>query len=842
MANEEKTPFKVVGVYDTETTNIQDESGWKAFPCLFIYNDLSGIDLREYVAGVSDTVYFYRYANDFLNKIAEVINTAAGAYVPIICAYNLMFDLQPIQFLLAQNYKCACCAQSSTHCYTFDLLDEYKNILLRFWDCYYLEMRGLRAMGQTAGLPKAVGDWDYTLIRTPETPLTENEKFYATRDVQVIPAYLRFLLESNFWLKPEMLGNVVLTKTSIVRQMAKNELGNIRFKFKNGKTGNLFNSFRFVCNQNSAQDFDQYALRKACFRGGFTFTSAKYAHTLQTNVCSLDVTSMHHLFINGVLTPQYFKKASPEFLTKLAQGILNRSRDYVLEYYYKPFHDAIHVVVKFENLQLKKGSAFEKFEIGLIPQAKFHQSVQRGNDENTRNIVAENDTRAGGYVDLACDAVFTYSKLMKAATCIMFVSEIELYALSRVYEWSDFEVLAGEYTAQFFRPCDYVSLQSNVLFEQKSAAKEINKYYVEGEPYTREIDKSVPGTISENLKAGTCSKQFVECWYNATIKGAFNGIYGTQAMNELRPSYKVESNGELEIDQETRVTPENFDDLKPQNSKVHYTYGMRIVGGSRLHLVLAIELLFEKLGDKIKILGGDTDSIKASVSRDIQDAQLLEALAPLHAAATNAINYVQYRIRTTYPNKASDLTNIGCFEIEKTNKRTGETRYPLHVECWNKARVSWDGVRSHVTCAGLSRPENSFTIEDFINSFVNAGFDFGEIVKICIGYNVVVDNSICHALERTQPETSAVFESDVCDYLGDVAHVVTFASCALYDAPRVLGDTFKIANAYNVNYQEANGRSMIIRPRCLKLSEESCIIEDTRTGEIIAQCKRIDRI
>ena len=69
-------------------------------------------------------------------------------------------------------------------------------------------------MGRTCGLAKALGDWDYNLTRTPETPLTADEMHYAARDVQVIPAYLRYLIEANEWLEPDMLASTVLTKTS----------------------------------------------------------------------------------------------------------------------------------------------------------------------------------------------------------------------------------------------------------------------------------------------------------------------------------------------------------------------------------------------------------------------------------------------------------------------------------------------------------------------------------------------------------------------------------------------------------------------------------------------------
>ena len=222
--------FTIAAIYDTETTNMYAGVDSRAFPCLFIVNDIRGVDISDYETGRDDNVKFFRYENEMLDYISSLIVWGSETNrVPIIAAYNLMFDLQPLMEKIAGSYKVKVTAQSSTHVYVLDLVDDEDKILLRFWDTWYLEMRGLSAMGETCGLPKAVGDWDYSLIRTPETYLTKEEMFYAGRDTQVIPAYLKYLLHSNDWLKQSDFGITVLTKTSLVRQMAKHKIGNIRY-------------------------------------------------------------------------------------------------------------------------------------------------------------------------------------------------------------------------------------------------------------------------------------------------------------------------------------------------------------------------------------------------------------------------------------------------------------------------------------------------------------------------------------------------------------------------------------------------------------------------------------
>lgn len=261
-------PFKIAGIYDTETTTLQDGARSVAFPCLYICNDVRDIDISSYEVDTCDDIRYYRYAGDVLEWLGDLMQWGYSAgVVPVVCAYNLMFDLQPLMHDLARDYEIAVNAQSSTHVYTLDLCYE-GDICLRLWDTYYLEMGGLAAMGRTCGLAKALGDWDYNLIRTPETPLTADELHYAARDVQVIPAYLRWLIEANEWLDADMLGCTVLTKTSLVRQMAQRTIGRESVTFSNGHRHSLFDAFKMTCIREWAPNFYLYALRKACFRGG----------------------------------------------------------------------------------------------------------------------------------------------------------------------------------------------------------------------------------------------------------------------------------------------------------------------------------------------------------------------------------------------------------------------------------------------------------------------------------------------------------------------------------------------------------------------------------------------
>lgn len=799
--------YQIACFYDTETTTIGEGSNVRAFPYLFIFNDVRDCGIVDYKAG-NGIISFPRTEDAALAYILQMVDWGLeNGVIPIIAAYNLMFDLQPLMHSLRSLFNFEVCAQTSTSVYTLDLLDvESSEKVLRFWDAFYLEMNGLAAMGKTAGLPKMVGDLDYSLVRTPETPLTETERGYAARDVEVIPAYLAYLLRANDWMQVDDLGVSVLTKTSVVRQMAKRKLGCLNVTDAKGKKHELFRLFQAVCNRNFPKDFEHYALRKACFRGGFTFTAARFAHKSMRNVCSLDETSAHHAFINGKMVPVDFRD-DPE-----GKNIKNICDQILLidplKNYGKPFTGAFHAQIGFKNLRLKKGSVFEAYEIGLLPEAKFYTNIDL-NIRDYRNAETEKEIRANGYHDLAVNGIFAYGKLMQADQAVCFVNECEFCAMAHVYDFDSFDVLQGEMTIRFNKPPDYVTLQSMMLFEQKSEIKRILHGYAEGEPYTDEVSDLVPPSITEALRNGTLEKSFLQSYYKTTVKGSFNGIYGTQAMDEVRCEYTSDLEGELLINRETVPTPENYDERMPDNSKVFYQYGMRIVGWSRVQLVLAIELLYKRFGEKCRITGGDTDSIKASLTQDITNEQLLDALKPLHEATTKSIDWCTERARSLFPQFASSLKGVGTFDIEDCG---GARRYAQHVEFWNKARASLD-VRGkvHLTCAGVSALEGAANADYVIESVMKQGMSFEKACGLVLGYGSFLTNPVCHMLQRVRPNVSEMIEEPVTDYLGHTCMVISHQSIALYECGRLLGSAAEKANVSSINYQQAHNRAVPVK-------------------------------
>ena len=480
----------------------------------------------------------------------------------------------------------------------------------------------------------------------------------------------------------------------------------------------------------------------------------------------------------------------------------------------------MHVAVRFTNLRLRKGTCFDAWGIAICPRSKFVRTLRAGTDysNNERAKTQDNSIRAHGYVDSAINPTYAFGKLYRADECVLHVNEIELWNIGQVYEYDEMQVLYGESTTKTIIPPDYVTLQSNMLFARKTDVKNLIKGYTEGVPYAGDIPDSIPEGIARDAKRGELSMKFLQSYYGSTVKGQFNGIYGTQAQDIMKADYRVTEAGELEVDRATVCTPANFADKRPRAPRVLYTYGMRIVAGSRMHLVIAMLLVYARLGDRVTVTGGDTDSLKIRCDADVSDADLLESLQPLHDAVETAINRTMRRVRVTAPDMASTLEHIGKFEVEDCG---GATRYTKHMELWNKARVSLDiGGRVHVTCAGLPRPDGAYTIEEFLHDLMATGHDFAEAVGMSLGYDVLVDYDICHTLQRNRPHVWDRYVGNVTDYRGETTHVDVPEAIGLYPSGRWLGESDKQANDENITYlQTTYNRRVETTPRELTLMD-----------------------
>ena len=730
----QKQKFRVVGSLDTETTS----TGRGAFVCL--------LQLRTWktLKGRGKTV-FYSTPDELIAALPM-----GGDPTPIIAVYNLQFDfisLEPV--LLEQGYELSSFGPATNPFY-IDILKDNQTVL-RFWEVSRLCPQGLAVMGELAGLPKLNGEWDYSKYREPGDTLTKEEEAYAERDTEVIQAYLQYIIKTNGFIKESDLGTRLLTQTGLVRLFGERVVGRKELR-----------AFRAAAAQEEPEDEGTYRLRKACFRAGLTFTGGSNAGHVFENVTSIDTISMHHSFILGRLVPRGFHKAEPAILERALSTIFETPMKEVLAQYEQPFQTALHARVRFTNLKIKAGSVFEAQGIGTLARGKFAQNVIYDWEDGNSSEAAENRNRRAGYLDQGKGLRFEFGKLVEAQEATLFLTELEAWVLAQVYDWDDFEVIEGELTTRFQVPPTYILKLDEALYANKCSMKRFLKGDEQAE--VPQAIKSAPRSVQEG-------------YYLRTSKGMFNSIFGLVAMD----SHKFE-----------------IDFSKTKNPSSWYAMGMRIAGGSRVHLVIAMLLLNQKFTGRFQILGGDTDSIKIA---GLTTSEIQEALQPLHAAITKAIDITLDQSGID----AKQFKGIGTFESEGTAD--------LEIEVFNKNRLAWTGEQFELTAAGIPTPTNKPNLETALTALAQK-YGPRMVMTDIYGPNLEVDQTLSCFLFPVRPTSRTV---------GGFA-----AATSLVPTNRLLGDLFSpemssVRNCLPKTYA----------PRTIALEDSQVVVRDSFTQELL---------
>lgn len=672
-----------------------------------------------------------------------------GEPTPIIAVYNLQFDFVSLEPIFVEKGYELSSFGPATNPFYIDILKDGQ-VVLRFWEVSRLCPQGLAVMGELAGLPKLNGEWDYTKYREPGTQLTEEERDYAVRDTEVIQQYLNYILKTNNFVKESDLGTRLLTQTGLVRLFGERVVGRKELR-----------AFRAAAAQEEPETEEEYRLRKACFRAGLTFTGGKNAGQVFDHVISIDTISMHHSFILGRMVPRGFHSVEPAILGRALDTIFETPVEKMLDHYECPFQTALHARVKFTNLKLKTGSVFEKQGIASLARGKFTHQVIYDWEDGDSSQNAENRNRAAGYLDCGKGLRFEFGKLTEAQEATLFITELEAWVLAQVYDWDDFEVIEGEITTRFQVPPKYVLELDQALYNNKSSMKR----FLKGE------DAEVPQAIK------SAPRSVQEGYYRATSKGMFNSVFGMTAMDAHK--YQTEFS-------------------KNSRPSSWYTMGMRIAGGSRVHLIIAILLINKMFHGSFSILGGDTDSIKIS---GLTNDEIQQALQPLHEAITRAITITL----TQAGINSEQFAGIGTFESEGTAE--------LEVEVFNKNRIAWTGEQFELTAAGIPTPPNKPNLQSALTSLARK-YGPNTVMTDIYGPNLEVDSSISCFLFPVRPSTRSVSGFA--------------AATSLIPTPRLLGDLFspEMSSVRNCLPKE-------YAPRTIALEGNEVVVRDTFTQELL---------
>ena len=161
---------------------------------------------------------------------------------------------------------------------------------IEFRDSYILSGYSLAKLAENLvshTIKKLVGDLDYSLCRTSETPLSDTELSYCENDVVIVLYYINEQIHDY--------GNITklpLTNTGRVRSFVRDAcLHSSRGWHKKDSKGkrDRYRELMKECTLTPAQ----YAMLKRAFQGGFTHASMKYSGQTLHDVFSIDFTSSY---------------------------------------------------------------------------------------------------------------------------------------------------------------------------------------------------------------------------------------------------------------------------------------------------------------------------------------------------------------------------------------------------------------------------------------------------------------------------------------------------------------------------------------------------------------------
>lgn len=801
-------PMKVVAAFDTETTDLGDV----AFAWLYTF----AINAHALDSEPGQTEYvFARTEGDAVMTLCRIINEGrAGGYIPVVVVYNLAFDVQTLLADIAATWAANIVAKTPSELYAFDLLDREGGKLLRFWDLHGMNPNGVAELGRIVGIPKLYGSLDYTKIRHAMTPIIETELAYCTHDVDILLAYCAWLLRANDWLRPEWLGSRLMTNAGLVRLYAQTVIGNLKFKKTDAKKSmSTRYAYARFCATQLPKTLDAYRLRKACTRGGLNINSPTAMRRVLHNVSRWDCVSMYHAFLDGDRVPCDFQQAGRTVLRHALEETLDRGVDDILSDYARPFSAAFHAHVVLKGVRLKPGTPWDLWQIGIMSRDRFKTHIRHA---------AESDTTQDADGDTVQAPTFVYGKLMSAGVVDTCVNEVEWWIINRVYEVDEWEVVGGEITNRWKRPFDYVALQSNVLYEWKSEVKQIVRTYMPGMPYAGDTD-ALPDGFAALAKTGELTADELDGFY-ALVKGQFNSIIGNQAAEQYRASWELTQDAEIRIDPATRLTPENFASRKTREQHVDYPWGTRVIARGRLHLVLAVLLIWDYLGPDARIISGDTDSLKIAMRGRATEDSIRGALRPLHDATRRALDETQSRLRKTFPSLANDLERVGEFVSD------GET-FADYWELMDKMRLGVDSTGIHVTAAGIKRGAYAEAVR---RVWEDTGRDLERTAQIMMDADVCLSPDIARSMGRDRPRSTKTVDRVVTDYTGRRTFVHAHAAIRLREQSTWIMPSTSETNKETRAWRWLHlGERPIARPHYVSRETDGRIVARNTDGEVI---------
>lgn len=216
----DKAVSNTIYSFDIEVSSLFRIDGeWKEFDYGISQEEYQEIDKASlpyiWMFGVEDLTYYGRELWDFEEVLREISDPDM---YKIIWVHNLSYEFAFLLNFLSEKYTITnMCARSIKKPISFMV----KELNIQFRCSYMLTNLSLdSAAKEFTSVKKRVGDLDYMQVRTPLTPLTDQEMGYCEYDIICLREIIK-----DFRDKYEWVYRIPLTSTGIVRKAFRDKMG-----------------------------------------------------------------------------------------------------------------------------------------------------------------------------------------------------------------------------------------------------------------------------------------------------------------------------------------------------------------------------------------------------------------------------------------------------------------------------------------------------------------------------------------------------------------------------------------------------------------------------------------
>lgn len=266
--------YNISAAFDIETSSFLDKSGDKS-ATMYLWS-----------CAIEDLVVYGRTWQDWL-ELTELLTSIAGLNHQlrlVIYVHNLAYEFAFMRKWFTWSESFFIDVRKPSYCVSGGI--EYR--------CsYILSGMSLAMLAKTYHLEdKLVGDLDYDLIRHSKTPLTTKELGYSERDVVIVVAYIRLMIE-----KDGDITKIKMTNTSYVRDYCRRRCFGLELKIKN-----QYQAYHRLMKKLTLTP-EELEMCKRAFAGGFTHSNPGYTNEIISDVTSEDFTSAYPTVLISEMYP-----------------------------------------------------------------------------------------------------------------------------------------------------------------------------------------------------------------------------------------------------------------------------------------------------------------------------------------------------------------------------------------------------------------------------------------------------------------------------------------------------------------------------------------------------------